>query len=184
MQGQADPPLSDGGRAQARALERLVAAQDPDVVVSSDLRRARETLTLLGHGGAPADPAWRESHVGGWAGRLVAELVAEDADAYGGWLENRHTPDGGEPWEEMCRRVVEAARGLEASGARRALVVTHGGPIRACCATLAGLPRSGLVPVPTASLTAIELGPAPRITAFGVAPTRSPRTARPDGGIP
>lgn len=166
MQGQADPPLSPAGRAQALALRPLVDAEEPDLVVSSDLRRARQTLALLGREG-PGDPGWRESGMGDWTGRVVAELPAGD---YRAWLEDRHTPDGGEAWPEMCARVVAAAGALAQTGARRALVVTHGGPVRACCASLAGLPRSGLVPVPTGSVTVLELRPAPRIAAFGVAP--------------
>jgi broad specificity phosphatase PhoE len=179
MQGQADPGLSETGRAQALALRPLLAGREPEVVVSSDLRRTRETLELLGLQGA-ADPRWRETDVGDWTGRLVDDLVAEDEPAYRGWLENRHAPAGGEPWEEMCDRVVQAALELAAGGAETALVVTHGGPIRACCAVLARLPRSHLVPVPTASITELRLGERPRLVAFGVAPPRLVRRAPTD----
>jgi broad specificity phosphatase PhoE len=179
MQGHADPPLSDAGRAQAVALRRLLAGLAPDVVVASDLARARETAELLGHPGAVPDPRWREADVGRWSGRLVRDLIAEDADAYRGWLEHTHTPPAGEPWGATRERVVAAARSLAASGARTALVVTHGGPIRAGCEAFAGLVRARLVPVPTASLTIIEVGDRPRLLAFGATPGRSqaaPRT--------
>jgi glucosyl-3-phosphoglycerate phosphatase len=179
MQGQADPGLSETGRAQALALRPLVAGREPDVVVSSDLRRARETLELLGLGGA-TDPRWRETDVGDWTGRLVEDLVAEDAPAYRAWLENRHTPAGGEAWEEMRDRVVQAVLELAGGGAETALVVTHGGPIRACCAALAGLPRPHLVPVPTASITEIRVEARSRLVAFGVAPPRLVRPAPSD----
>lgn len=179
MQGRADPGLSEAGRAQARALRPLLAGLEPESVVSSDLRRTRETLDLLGLRGT-ADPRWRETHVGDWTGRLVDELVAEDAAAYRAWLENLHTPPGGEPWEDMRDRVVEAARALAADGVERALVVTHGGPIRACCTALADLPRSHLVPVPTASITEIALAARSRLVAFGVAPPRPARRAPTD----
>ncbi len=179
MQGQADPGLSATGRAQALGLRPLFAGWEPEVVVSSDLRRARETLELLGLRG-PADPRWRETHVGDWTGRLVDDLVAEDGSAYRAWLENRHTPPGGEPWEDMRDRVVESALALAADGVGSALVVTHGGPIRACCTALADLPRSHLVPVPTASVTEIHLAARPRLVAFGVAPPRLVRRAPTD----
>jgi broad specificity phosphatase PhoE len=172
VQGVADPPLSRAGRAQAEGLRPLLALLAPEVVVCSDLRRARESAVLLAGDGVRADPRWREADLGAWAGRLVDEVIASDGPAYRGWLEHDRTPPGGEPWADTCARVAGAARELAAGGARRALVVTHGGPIRAACATLAGLPRQGLVPVPTASLTAIELGPEARLRAFGV-------TARP-----
>jgi glucosyl-3-phosphoglycerate phosphatase len=176
MQGQADPGLSATGRAQALGLAPLVAAWEPQAAISSDLRRARETLELLGLRGT-SDPRWRETHVGDWTGRRVDELVAEDEPAYRAWLENRYTPPGGEAWEDMRDRVVEAALALAADGVETALVVTHGGPIRACCAALADLPRSHLVPVPTASITEIRLEVRSRLVAFGVAPPRLARRA-------
>ena len=72
--------------------------------------------------------------------------------------------------------MAEAIRDLAASGAERALVVTHGGPIRAACATVAALPRSGLVAVPTASLTeiAVDGGRVGSVVAFGISPLGRP----------
>ena len=43
MQGTADPPLSAAGRAEARELAPLLDGLRPDAVVTSDLRRARQT---------------------------------------------------------------------------------------------------------------------------------------------
>lgn len=179
MQGHADPGLTETGRAQALALRPLLAGRESEVVLSSDLRRTRETLELLGLQGA-ADPRWRETDVGAWTGRLVDDLIAEDEPAYRGWLENRHTPAGGETWDEMRARVVEAALALAADGVASALVVTHGGPIRACCAALTDLPRSHLVPVPTASVTEIRITARSHLVAFGVAPPRLVRRAPTD----
>ncbi len=181
MQGTADPPLSEAGRAEARALAPLLAGLSADVVVSSDLRRARQTAEALGLGRAAPDARWREASLGRWTGRPAREVVAEDGPAYAAWLEGSAAPPGGEPFSDTCIRVAEAIRALAASGAERALVVTHGGPIRAACATLAGLPRSGLVMVPTASLTEIALpdgGPG-SVIAFGVTSRGPVRPAPP-----
>ena len=57
LQGQAQAPLSDRGRDQARAL-RL--PQLP--AVSSDLERAVETAALAGFPDAPTDARWRERY--------------------------------------------------------------------------------------------------------------------------
>ena len=178
MQGQADPPLSDEGRRQALSLRTLLDGLAPDAVVTSDLTRARETAELIGRPDAVLDRRWRESDVGRWSGRLVRELIAEDPDAYRSWLEHAHTPPGGEPWEAARERVAVAARALLADGVRTALVVTHGGPIRTCCEVFTGLSRSHLVPVPTASLTVIDLVDRPRLIAFGAAPGRPETAAR------
>jgi glucosyl-3-phosphoglycerate phosphatase len=172
MQGTADPPLSDAGRAQARALAPLLARLHPDAVVCSDLRRACETAAGLGLAGAVADPRWREADLGRWAGRLAAEVVAEEPEAHAAWLEGAGAPPGGEAFPDTCARVEGAVRVLAASGARCALIVTHGGPIRAACAAIASLPRSGLVAVPTGSLTeiAVDGGGSGQVVAFGVSP--------------
>ena len=172
MQGTADPPLSEAGRAQARALAPLIAPLHPDAVVTSDLRRARETAGELGLAGATLDARWREASLGRWSGRLVDEVVAAEAAAHAGWLEGSESPPGGEAFPDTCARIAEAVRELAASGARRALVVTHGGPIRAACATIASLPRVGLVAVPTASLTEIAVvdGAVGHVVAFAVSP--------------
>lgn len=172
LQGQSDPPLADRGRAQARALAPLVAALRPQVAVSSDLRRARETLELLRGAipSGPADPAWREADLGRWTGRLPSELSpAEHAD-FLAWRAGRATPPGGEAWQATQDRVVQAVRALAATGARRALVVTHGGPVRALCHALVGIAPPSLVPVRNASITILETDPRPHLLAFGVTP--------------
>jgi glucosyl-3-phosphoglycerate phosphatase len=179
MQGVADPALSRAGRAQVEALRPLVAGLAPDAVVGSDLRRARQSAAILAGDGVRTDPRWREADLGAWTARLVDEVVAADGPAHLAWLEHEGMPPGGEPWAATCARVAEAARELAAAGPRRALVVTHGGPIRAACATLAGLRRRFLVPVPTASLTVIDVARG-RLRAFGVTPRALPAAPAPD----
>ena len=49
LQGQADIALSPHGRNQALQLRPVIASLAPDCVLTSDLRRARETAALLGY---------------------------------------------------------------------------------------------------------------------------------------
>lgn len=170
VQGQADPPLHPRGREEARRAAPLVRALEPREAVTSDLRRAVETAALLVEDARP-DPRWRECAMGDWTGRSAAELYAEPGGHFTAWREGRADPPGGESWDEVCARVADAARDLRASGAERVLVVTHGGPVRAACATLAGLAPDHLVPVGNASITVIELvHGGGRLAAFGVRP--------------
>src|SRR5919202_2257529 len=74
LQGQADPPLSPAGRAEAAALAPYLRGFPADRVRSSDLRRAVETAALAGHADPVLDPRLREIDVGEWAGRPLAEL--------------------------------------------------------------------------------------------------------------
>ena len=75
LQGQADPPLSEAGREEARAL---AGALPPFAqVVTSDLVRASETAALLGYPDATRDPRWREIDIGEWQGRSLADFPDE-----------------------------------------------------------------------------------------------------------
>jgi glucosyl-3-phosphoglycerate phosphatase len=176
VQGQADPDLSPAGREEARLVGPLVRSLEPETAVTSDLRRAVATGALLVDG-AGTDPLWRESAMGDWTGRPAAELYADPSGRFAAWREGRADPPGGETWQQMCDRVAGAAAALRASGAARALVVTHGGPVRAACAVLAGLRPDQLVPVPNASVTIIDLARPGRLVAFAVRP--APVASRP-----
>src|SRR5256885_12101092 len=67
-QGAANPPLSDAGREQARALAEAVRDAGIDGIVASDLDRAHETAQIVaGVLGLPQpsiDSGWRERDVG------------------------------------------------------------------------------------------------------------------------
>jgi glucosyl-3-phosphoglycerate phosphatase len=173
LQGQLDPPLSDRGREQARALSGIVDGVPPERVVCSDLGRARETAELMGLQPGRYDPRWREIDVGEWGGRTAAEI-----DAQGGELTNwrggpRRAPDG-EPWDAFAARVAGAADELLAAGGTW-LVVSHGGCVRALAAHLTGADALHLGSPPNASATVFELGSRPRLLVYG---------SLPDGGLP
>ncbi|HEY7604742.1 MAG TPA: histidine phosphatase family protein [Gaiellaceae bacterium] len=129
VQGHSDTPLNDTGRAQAQALGEELAGEQIDVVYSSDLLRAHETARLVA---APrgldvtAIPDLRERHFGTWEGLTDEEIFSRYPDA-------REGPWGdGETREEMTARVLGALRRIaEAHPEGRALVVSHGGPLRA-----------------------------------------------------
>ncbi|WP_300008875.1 histidine phosphatase family protein [Pseudonocardia sp.] len=168
LQGDHDVPLSEAGRAQARALDPLVAAHVPVRVVTSPLARARETAELLGYPEVTGDRRWQEAHLGDWTGRPASELPVP---AYPDWRAGRYTPPGGESFAELTARVVEAVAGLDRT-AGTTLVVTHGGPIRALCHHLLGLHPTLVVPVAPASLTVLELdGTDARLRMYNVTPT-------------
>jgi len=174
LQGQVDVPLSERGRRHVRALRRLVERYEPERAVTSDLARARETAALLGFADATVDARWREAHLGLWQGKGIDVLRREDEVRYEAWRAGEITPEAAEPWAEVCARIKIAVRELAAGSV---LVVTHGGPIRAVCATLLGLAPRSLVPVSPASLTIVELAGGPRLRAFNL-------TAYEDGAEP
>lgn len=162
LQGQADAPLSARGQEQAAALAPMFRnGLAPDDVVASDLPRARQSAAIMGFAGARLDPRFREIDVGAWSGRMIAEIQAEDMDAWRSWRAGCHTPPGGESWAVFKQRVLAGISDLAAAGAATVLVVAHGGVIRAACEALVGLSAGHVVPVGPASLTlfAIESTP-------------------------
>jgi broad specificity phosphatase PhoE len=173
LQGQLDPPLSERGRTQARALAPVLEKVPDDRIVCSDLSRARETAELLGIRPARLDPRWREIDVGEWAGRPAAEI-----DAAPGGLTNwrggpRAAPDG-EPWADFTARIAAAVDELVAAGGPW-LVICHGGCIRVAVAHVTGADPLRLGSPPNASATVFELGERPRLLVYG---------SLPDGGMP
>ena len=161
LQGQADPPLSPRGREQAAALVPFLAGLPPRAL-SSDLGRAVQTAAVLGLGGAPTDARWREIDIGKWAGRTLAEL---DREAVGAWRRGETSPPGAESWAEFQARVGAAVDALDGEDA---VVVTHGGCVRAACAHLTGADARSLAPPANASLTVLEHGDRSRLHAYGL----------------
>jgi len=142
-QGHADRPLNEVGREQALELAETLTDRAIDVVYSSDLLRAHETALIVGKRlGLPVsvDAGLREVDVGDWSGRVHSEIEGLDPDGYRRWREGGKGWVGGESYEEMGERVVAAVLRLASRHpGETVLIVTHGGSIRACRATAAGL---------------------------------------------
>jgi broad specificity phosphatase PhoE len=173
LQGQLDPPLSERGREQARALAPVLDGLPHERVISSDLARARETADLLGLRPGRLDPAWREIDVGEWAGRTAAEIDDQSSELTN-WRGGPRTGPGGEPWSDFAVRVAGAVDELIAAGGSW-LVVCHGGCIRVAVSHVTGADALRLGSPPNASATVFELGKRPRLLVYG---------ALPDGGLP
>ena len=145
-QGHRDSPLSDTGRDQARRAAPVLAAYRPQLVVSSDLQRARDTATAVGETcGLPVrvDPRLREIDVGEWQGRStgeVREAYPELMTAMGRGEDVRRGLTG-ETVADLAARVRAALDeiGAELEPGRVAVVVCHGVAARAGVAALTGL---------------------------------------------
>ncbi len=183
LQGQADVPLSDLGRAQAATLAPIVAGLAPDRAVTSDLARAAETAAILGHINARPEPALREINVGVWQGRSIPDLMAEDMASYANWRAGGHRPEGGEDWGSFVARVEQAIR-RECASLRSGtlLVVCHGGVIRAALQAFIGLRPQNVLPVAPASLSVLRLadtGSSAKLELYNYCPN-APELGAPD----
>lgn len=85
FQGHGDSYLTASGRAQAEALGRRLAATPFDMLISSDLGRARTTADIIaGHAGhtVQTDPRLRERHYGVLEGLDITEIRRDHAAVY------------------------------------------------------------------------------------------------------
>ena len=153
-QGQADPPLTDLGRAQARHAAKALGPVD--AIVASDLQRAAATAEIiaeeLGVGPIELDGDLRERDAGEWSGLTRSEIERDwpgylgppppvstkgsvgfavaAAEAARRSNEPRRRPPGWEDDESVQRRAVAALRRIQGRVADGQVVaVTHGGLI-------------------------------------------------------
>jgi len=140
-QGQADPPLDALGQVQSRQAARELAADPPDLILTSDLLRARSTADALAElTGTPmnVEPRLREIDMGSWQGLTRAEVAASYPDQYAAWLAGRPLLDrGGETKAQLDARVLAALCEIDVA---HVLLVTHGGTSRSIIDILLGLP--------------------------------------------
>lgn len=145
-QGHRDTVLSPVGVAQAERVAPVLAALDPQLVVSSDLQRAAATASAVAaRTGLEVrrDQRLREVHVGRWQGRTNAQVQESDPEllaAMGRGVDVRRGGTG-ETVAELAVRVRAAIDDVlsELDPGRVALVVCHGISGRAVVASLVGL---------------------------------------------
>ncbi len=157
LQGQADIGLSDLGRTQADTLRQVIETIAPCRAITSDLKRVRETAERIGARDAVPRTGLREIDVGEWTGRAIEDIVAEDDAAYLGWRAGKVTPPGGERWDVFVDRVCTVIEIEKKDPCANLLVVCHGGVIRAILQRFLSLKPANIIPVGSASLTALRL---------------------------
>jgi len=85
FQGHLDVDLDETGHAQAAAAAARLAEEHPDVIVSSDLRRAADTAVALSAvTGLPVhtDARLRERNYGVWQGMLGSDAASAYPEAH------------------------------------------------------------------------------------------------------
>jgi broad specificity phosphatase PhoE len=137
--GVSDIPLTEHGRQQARLLRQGLVASNFQLVLTSPLRRARETCELAGLGEhAEIDPDLMEWNYGDYEG-LTSEQIHSDRT---GWTIFK---DGGAPGGETAEQVgVRVDRVIARVRAARtgAALFAHGHVLRVLAARWLGLAPS------------------------------------------
>ncbi|MBM9467355.1 histidine phosphatase family protein [Nakamurella leprariae] len=147
MQGHRDVPLNELGRRQAAEAAPSVAALQPELIVSSDLSRARETAEVVAARcrlPLATDARLRETSLGDWEGLTRADVEAGWPGEWAAWRtsSSRLAPPGGESRWQVAQRARAVVDELDAgTTARRALLVAHGGLIVGLTGELLQLPE-------------------------------------------
>jgi glucosyl-3-phosphoglycerate phosphatase len=144
MQGHIDAVLTPTGWNQARFAVPALARFDPDLVLSSDLRRAADTATVFAEAsGLPLrlDKRLRETHLGLWQGLTGEEVEDGWPGAMAQWQRDAtFAPPGGENKVSVAVRGAEVVADLDETAEGTALLCAHGGLISALTSRLLGLP--------------------------------------------
>jgi ribonuclease H / adenosylcobalamin/alpha-ribazole phosphatase len=136
--GRGDVPLSDVGRAQARATAARVAALAPSTVavVTSPLSRCVRTAEAISValGGVPVEvePDLVECDFGEWEGRTFTEVRAQWPEQLDVWLAStEQAPPGGESFRAVATRVRRAVSTLlKTYPEANVAVVSHVSPLK------------------------------------------------------
>ncbi|MFJ6775203.1 histidine phosphatase family protein [Kitasatospora sp. NPDC091257] len=137
FQGTTDIELTGQGVLQAQRAARLLSGLRPDLLISSDLKRARRTAAELAEVtglDVQHHEGLRETFAGSWQGLTNAEIRERFPEEYEAWAagEPVRRGGGGELATEVADRsvpvVLEAVGKLPENGTL--VVVSHGGTIR------------------------------------------------------
>ncbi|TFW34728.1 histidine phosphatase family protein [Massilia horti] len=137
LQGHLDIALNEEGERQAAALADALAHESFDLIVASDLLRARQTAEALARlHGMPVqiDRSLRERCYGGFEGLLYAEIEERFPLEFAAWQKrdvDAMLPPGanpGETFRQFHRRVIDTILSWAASHPGKTLaLVAHGG---------------------------------------------------------
>ena len=184
-----NPGLTDEGRAQVRATADWLAplAEEIDVVVTSPVRRTRESAEILAERLGRAlvtEDGLAEMEFGSWDGMTFAEVRDRHPDDLDAWLGSLdHTPGGGESVRGVEKRVLGSLDHLlEVHAGRTVLVVSHVTPIKVLVGHVLGAPlesvyRMELAPASVTVLSYFSDGNA-SMRMFNARPTEAAFTGR------
>lgn len=141
-QGQSDYPLTEKGRAQARALAERWKVENAkfDLVLASPLGRAKETAEIIGSAlqvKVEFDPLWLERAIGEMEGLTAEEVRQKPRPPY----TTPYDPIGGDgegDWA-LYLRAGQALHNLLRRPPGSYLVVSHGGLLNQLMNTITGV---------------------------------------------
>jgi alpha-ribazole phosphatase len=164
IQGHANCPLNEAGRAQSQCVVRALAQHPIQAVYSSDLERAFETARAIAesHQVIPkTDRRLREASFGEWEGLTITEISNRWPAEAAAWRADslHHRAPGGETLEAVQLRVGQVISAITNKFPEEAVaIVGHSGSLRAAVAYALGITPvvSRLLHFDNGSLTTLE----------------------------
>lgn len=145
-----DVPLSERGRAEAALLGRRLAGIPFDRVISSPLRRAAETASIVAPGRPiETDARLAEADFGDWEGHTIPDVDRRFPGTRQAWAADpsRNGPPNGETAADVAQRARSLLRALAreespraATADRTILAVGHSTVNRILLAAALGIP--------------------------------------------
>lgn len=149
-----DEELDERAREQAAGLAAVVPSRGD--VLSSPALRCVQTATAAGLDATP-EPRVAECDFGSWAGRSLADVHAEDPQGAASWMTDpAAAPHGGESLADFCARV-RTWLDEQAAQDGPAVVITHGGVVKAAVVHAMGAPLETFWRVDAKPLAVTEL---------------------------
>jgi len=147
--GVGDQPLTEVGRAQAAAAAARLAGSGATAVVSSPVRRARETAELVAAAlgvELALEPGLRETDFGDWEGYTFQEVRDTWPREMDAWLADTSVaPPYGESFADTAARVQQARdRVLATYAGQQVVLVSHVTPIKTLLRFALDAPPSAL----------------------------------------
>ncbi|MGI6686150.1 MAG: alpha-ribazole phosphatase [Bacillota bacterium] len=149
--GWIDCSLNQKGFQQAQKVAELLKDVSFDVVISSPLKRARETAAIVSKVSSEEiilDERLKELNFGSWEGKHYQRIEQEDPENWRIWINNwkEAAPPGGESFKDMYRRVEESIKDiLEKYADESLLLVSHQGCLRTIICVLLNMGYEGFM---------------------------------------
>ncbi len=153
IQGKTDIPLNENGIRQARELACQLVEEDISVkhVYHSPQLRAAETARIAAealHATCIPLDGLVEMNLGSWEGSNWRVIERENSPEYQEWRKDRRyvrTPGGGECYNDVVKRTLDAMEYIMKRESGDVLIVTHSAIIMALRCYIAGLPFDEMV---------------------------------------
>ena len=141
-----NPGLTEIGFNQARAMAKEISARNPDILISSPMKRTLETANEIAKSTGLEiieDQHWIESGFGEWDELTVEEIMKLYPQEWQGWVsDTSYTPGKtGESFEAVSARTEHALSTIEADYVGKTIVVvTHHMVIKTIVANVLSAP--------------------------------------------